>query len=139
MDAGRVMLKRLHELAEKRVNFAFETTLATRSFAPWIAKLKNDGYEFRLHYLWIRSADLAVARVAGRVVLGGHNIPEDTIHRRYGRGLRNFFSVYAPLAEGWRLYDNGGIDGPQIVAECSADGTTDIKDANTWELVQKYR
>ena len=38
--AGRVMLARLHELAEQRVSFAFETTLASRSFALWLRRLR---------------------------------------------------------------------------------------------------
>ena len=39
MAAGRVMLARLKQLAARRADFAFETTLASRSFAPWIAGL----------------------------------------------------------------------------------------------------
>ena len=37
LPAGRVMLARLRELTRQRVSFAFETTLASRSFAPWLA------------------------------------------------------------------------------------------------------
>jgi hypothetical protein len=64
MAAGRIMLQRLHELADKRKSFAFETTLASRSYAPWIRELKGKGYRFHLVYLWLSSADVAVARVA---------------------------------------------------------------------------
>jgi predicted ABC-type ATPase len=138
MDAGRVMLKRLHELAERRVNFAFETTLASRSFAPWIVKLKAAGYEFDLHYLWIPSATLAVTRVAERVSLGGHNVPEETVRRRYENGLKNFFHAYVPLADVWR-FDNRRGDGPRVVAEGSTDRTTVVADKEIWDLVQKYR
>jgi len=80
--AGRVMLKRLHYLAKERVDFAFETTLASSSFAPWIAKLKQSGYTFHLVFLWLPSADFAVARVAERVRMGGHDVPEETIRKR---------------------------------------------------------
>jgi predicted ABC-type ATPase len=139
MEAGRVMLKRLHELAEKRVDFAFETTLASRSFAPWIVKLMAVGYEFHLNYLWIPSADLAVTRVAERVSLGGHDVPDDVVRRRYENGLRNFFRVYAPLARHWHLYDNRRADGPRPVAEGSGRETTEVAVADIWELVQKYR
>ncbi len=64
MDAGRIMLERLRELAARRVSFAFESTLASRSFAPWIAQLCATGYEFGLLYLWLPSPEHAVARVA---------------------------------------------------------------------------
>jgi predicted ABC-type ATPase len=43
------MLGRLRELAARRDDFAFETTLASRSLAPWIADLIATGY--RCHIL----------------------------------------------------------------------------------------
>jgi predicted ABC-type ATPase len=82
LDAGRMMLERLHELAAGQQSFAFETTLASRSFAPWIAKLKQSGYEFHLAYFWLPTADMAVARVTERVRAGGHAVPEGDIRRR---------------------------------------------------------
>jgi predicted ABC-type ATPase len=88
------MLKRLHELAEKRINFAFETTLAARSFAPWLATLTAAGCQSHLMFLALPSVEMAVDRVSIRVALGGHNIPEDTIKRRFAAGLANFFRLY---------------------------------------------
>ncbi|MGO9111127.1 MAG: AAA family ATPase [Thermoguttaceae bacterium] len=102
LEAGAIMLSRLRDLAKEKRNFAFETTLAGRSLAPWLARLIDDGYEFHLVYLWLPSADLAVARVADRVRMGGHHVPEETIRRRYRAGLRNFFRLYMQLATLWR-------------------------------------
>lgn len=90
LRAGRVMLGRLHELAEARRTFAFETTLASRSFAPWLARQKRSGYLVNLVFLYLSSPELARERVAARVRLGGHDIPEKTVERRYTAGLRNF-------------------------------------------------
>jgi predicted ABC-type ATPase len=84
--AGRIMLARLKELAASRQSFAFETTLASRTFAPWIADLVAGGYEFHLMFLWLPSADLAVDRVALRVRAGGHHVAEDVVRRRYAYG-----------------------------------------------------
>ncbi len=109
--AGRVMLERLHYLANERVDFAFETTLASRSFAPWIAKLKQSGYTFHLVFLWLPSAGFAVARVAERVRMGGHDVAEETIRRRYNKGIENFFRLYRPLTDTWRIYDNSDRPG----------------------------
>jgi len=106
VPAGRIMLTRLKELARDRRNFAFETTLATRSFAPWIRSLSEAGYEFHLVFLWLPSADLAVARVADRVVQGGHHVPEEVIRRRHAAGMRNFQDLYRPLSTSWQVYDN---------------------------------
>src|SRR5262245_35222782 len=83
LKAGRIMLEHLHELADTRCTFAFETTLASRTFAPWVADLKGKGYLFRLLFLWLPSPELAMTRVRDRVRRGGHDIPEDTIRRRY--------------------------------------------------------
>ena len=91
IDAGRLMLTRIRELAEKRQDFAFESTMASRSFAPFLRACKTMGYEIHLVYIWLKSPDLAVARVAQRVESGGHFVEEKTIRNRYSHGLRNFF------------------------------------------------
>ena len=72
--AGRIMVRRMHELAKAGADFALESTLSSRSLAPWIAKLQADNYVFHLIYLWLSSADLAVQRVAERVRQGGHEV-----------------------------------------------------------------
>jgi len=106
IQAGRTMLERMRFLAGEQENFAFETTLASRSFAPWIADLKKTGYLFHLAFLLLNSADLAVSRVLERVKMGGHSVPEETIRRRYVVGLKNFFGLYMPIADSWQMYDN---------------------------------
>ncbi|MBX9584986.1 MAG: zeta toxin family protein [Gemmataceae bacterium] len=77
--AGRIMLDHLHELAAARKDFAFETTLAARTYAPWLGKLRAGGYTVHLLYYWLDKPDLAVRRVADRVAAGGHDIPEETV------------------------------------------------------------
>ena len=85
------------------MDFAFETTLASRTFAPWIAELRSSGYAFTLLCVWLHNPELSVARVAARVSAGGHHVPSDVVRRRYYGGLRNFFSLYQPLADLWRV------------------------------------
>src|SRR5258706_9202425 len=116
MEAGRVMLERLRALADAREDFAFETTLASRSFAKWIAGLLQTGYEFHLFFFYLNDAEWAVQRVSRRVQLGGHSVPEDMIRRRYQRGLHNLFNLYIPLTTTWRIYDNMREDGPHLIA-----------------------
>ncbi|MEA2203372.1 MAG: hypothetical protein QOE77_148 [Blastocatellia bacterium] len=114
-DAGRVMLTTLHELARSEGSFAFESTLATRSYLRWLISLRRTGYEFHLLFLCLRSAELAVERVATRVRAGGHAIDEAIIRRRYQRGLANFFNLYQPIADTWVMYDNTNAS-PSLVA-----------------------
>jgi len=134
--AGRVMLARLDELAGQRADFAFETTLASRSFAPWVSRLRASGYHFRLTFLWLPDADAAVARVRQRVLLGGHAVPEDTVRRRYARGLRNFFELYRPIADSWALYDGSKRSGPRLIARARPARPQEIIDEETWKVVQ---
>ena len=106
-QAGRTMLKRIYDLASRKSDFAFETTLASRSFKRLIVKLKQDsGYQSHLVYLWLRNPDLALYRVKVRVEVGGHNVPEEIIRRRYKSGLLNFFNYYLPILDNWYFYDN---------------------------------
>jgi predicted ABC-type ATPase len=116
-EAGRIMLAHLKALAERKATFAFETTLATRGFAPWLGQLRQSGYFFQLFFLWLPFADMAVQRVRDRVKLGGHSVPEETVRRRYQRGISNFFKLYRPIADEWRVYDNAQPSRPVIIAE----------------------
>ncbi|MCY2989106.1 MAG: AAA family ATPase [Planctomycetota bacterium] len=136
-EAGSIMHTRLRSLASKRRNFAFETTLASRSLAPWLRELLASHYSFHLVFLWLPSADFAVARVADRVRLGGHNVPEDTIRRRYRRGLRNFFQLYQPLATAWRVYDNSHESGIRLIAAGAGTNVTRMGDEETWTHLQR--
>ncbi|MBI5213013.1 MAG: zeta toxin family protein [Nitrospirae bacterium] len=133
--AGRVMLERIHYLAKKRVDFAFETTLASRTFAPWITGLRKMGYDFHLVFLWLPNEDFAVARVSERVRMGGHNVPEETVRRRYHAGLKNFFRLYKPLADFWRVYDNSYPAGPRLIASGSRSESDNIKNIEIWNMI----
>ncbi|MEA5626916.1 zeta toxin family protein [Nostoc sp. UHCC 0251] len=116
MEAGRLMIMRLRRLSNSGSDFAFETTLAARSFAPFIIGCRAKGYTINLIYFWLQSVDLAVERVAARVASGGHSIPEDVIRRRYQQGRKNLISLYLPLCDGWMIYDNSRSS-PLFVAE----------------------
>jgi predicted ABC-type ATPase len=135
LQAGRIMLERIEELAEAKANFAFETTLASRTFAPRLQALRKAGYIVHLVFLWLPSADMAIARVADRARAGGHSVPEKTIRRRYEAGLRNFFTLYRPLADYWYVYDNSSIAAARLIARGKIDSETLILDHPMWELI----
>ena len=127
---------RLRELARQRSSFAFETTLASRTFAPWVAELLRTGYQFHLVFLWLPHADMAVARVAARVRDGGHDVPEETIRRRYLGGLSNFFSLYQPLATTWEFLDNSAEIGTIPIACGIRQSTLKVSDHAIWDRVE---
>jgi predicted ABC-type ATPase len=135
LEAGTVMFDRIRQLGVLGRSFAFETTLASRSLAPWINELIRTGYDFNLVFLWLPSAALAVQRVADRVRLGGHDVPEATVRRRYERGLQNFFRLYHPMATTWRMYDNTDIGNMRLIAEGCRATVTIASDRPLWERI----
>jgi predicted ABC-type ATPase len=135
LDAGRVMLTRLRELAVHKQSFAFESTLATRSYVPWISRLAQKGYEFHLLFLWLNTVELAIQRVAERVHGGGHSVSEDIIRRRYRRGLENLSQLYLPIADTWVVYDNSGAGSPLLIASGEKERTSTVVLPDTWQNV----
>jgi len=136
IQAGKLMLDRIHTLAQQRQDFAFESTLASRSFAPFLKQCQKQGYEVNLIYLWLQSPELAVARVLDRVQNGGHNIPTDVVHRRYKRSLVNLFNLYLPLADNWILYDN--TKGKTVeVAQKGKGNQTVVYDSEIWQTINE--
>ena len=105
-EAGRIMLHRIKQLLEEGKDFAFETTLATRSYVSLVREAKKRKYKVTLLFFWLSSPDFAKQRVASRVADGGHNIPTEVIERRYHRGLSNFFRLYKDICDKWQLIDN---------------------------------
>ena len=136
VQASRLMLLRIRYLFRKKEDFSIETTLATRSLLKMITDAQNDGYTVTLLYFWLNSPDLAVERVKARVAAGGHNIPEETVRRRYRVGLGYFFRDYAPICDRWILADNSQVPF-RVIAEGHKTGTTIIKDHATFEKIRK--
>lgn len=105
-QAGRIMLARMDELLQKGETFAFETTLATKSYKQKIEWAQANGYEVTLLFFWLDSPNMAKKRVAQRVVEGGHSIPSQTIERRYHNGIANLFAIYIDMVDICYIFDN---------------------------------
>lgn len=114
--AGRLMLEEIHHQTQRKVSFALETTLSGRGYARLIPQWRASGYQVKLIFLRLASAELAIARVKQRVREGGHDIPETTIRRRFLLGLDNLTTHYQPCVNEWALYDNS-YGAPQLIAE----------------------
>ncbi len=136
VQASRLMLLRIRYLLRRKEDFSIETTLATRSLLKMITEAQAEGYSVTLLYFWLNSPDLAVARVKARVAAGGHNIPEETIRRRYRVGLGYFFRDYAPICDRWILADNSEVPF-RVIAEGSRNETTVVKDHQTFERIKE--
>ena len=115
LEAGRLLLSKIHRLSKSRKDFAFESTLSGKTYISFLRDIKKSGYKIHILFLWLTSASLACQRVADRVKQGGHNIPVKTIKRRYKTGLLNFWKYYEKLADDWAIFDNS-YKGPELIA-----------------------
>ena len=98
-EAGRIMLLRIDELLKHKRSFAFETTLASKSFTRLIERAQSSGYRVTLLYVALPSVQLARRRVARRVKEGGHSIPDNVIERRFYRSLDNLVHRYRRVVD----------------------------------------
>lgn len=137
IEAGRIMLNRLDELAQARVDFAFESTLAGRSVRGRLLDLIARGYAVHVFYLWLPSPDMAVERVRHRVKAGGHHVPEAVIRRRFWRSLVNFDRLYRPIVTSWQLLDASRLPERPLVAQGGESARTTIIDEDTWNRVRR--
>lgn len=135
-EAGRIMLHRINELLEHNVSFAFETTLATKSYKNKILNAKKNNYRVTLLFFWLQSIDLAKERVKIRVSEGGHNIEPEVIERRYLKGIKNLFEMYLPIVDGALIFDNSQGK-HKLLADQNSEGQLNIHDETKYKLLKK--
>lgn len=136
IPAGRLMIRRIRDLAKTGESFAFETTCAGRSHLRLLQQCRDLGYRLMLIFLWLQSPDIAVRRVENRIAEGGHSIPPEIIVRRYLAGLRNMRHLYLPLVDTAYIYDNSAS--PELViAERQPGAHLIIRDATRLALIEQ--
>lgn len=138
IEAGRIMLNRINDLLARNESFAFETTLATRSYVQKINAAKAQGYHVTLLFFWLQNVEMAQARVQTRVQEGGHNIPNDVIARRYVLGIKNLFNLYLPIVDEALIFDNSENDSEKI-AEKAINTTIKIINPTKFNFLKQYQ
>lgn len=138
IQAGRLMIDRIIHLLKEGESFAFETTLATRSYVKLIQQAQRRGYFVTLIFFMLNTSEQAVKRVERRVSMGGHNIPVDVIRRRYEAGLQNLFQLYMPVCNYWALYDNSDCPAVKLASGCGEKNIEVLVPQRFQELQQKY-
>ena len=134
--AGRIMLKKIDELMSTRVSFAIETTLSTKSFFALIKKAQLLEYQVILIFFWLNSFDLAIERVHGRVLQGGHFIEDEVVARRYKRGISNLINIYIPLIDELLVFDNSATP-LELIAEKNYNSNLNILNHEKWNKLKK--
>ena len=136
IQASRFMIMKIRYLLRKQKDFAIETTLATRTLLKTVRMAQSAGYTVTVLYFWLNTPELAIERVRARVEAGGHDIPEETIRRRYNVGIYYFFNTYAPICERWILADNSQVPF-RVIAEGTKDEVMTIRDEATYARIKE--
>jgi predicted ABC-type ATPase len=136
IDAGRIMLNKIDKLISNHADFAFETTLSTKSYVKTIQKAVDNGYDVTLLYFYLDSIELAQERVHTRVLEGGHSIPDDVIRRRYLSGIQNLFNLYIPITNYWMIFDNSNPE-ISLIAEGNYDIDINIQNNRIFEQLKE--
>lgn len=135
--AGRLVLAEIRLLAQRRDNFAFETTLSGTTSLNLIRHLREQGYAVHIFFLWLPSADLALSRVWDRVLEGGHDVPEAVVRRRFERSMKNFLRVYRRETDSWIMFDNSAAT-PAMIAFKKQGKLSIIKGEIFQAALQRY-
>ena len=135
LAAGRIFIERMRELVRQERSFAFETTCSGKSYLRLLEQCKRTGWMVRLLYFWLPSPSYSLERVARRVSQGGHNIPMDVIHRRYGAGVSNMRNLYLPVADDAEIYDNR--DRQRVLIARKRNGSVKIFDPLRWAAIEE--
>lgn len=135
-EAGRLFLREIHANIDKRIDFAFETTLSGRSQISLLKKLRQNGWQVVLFFLWIPDAAFSKSRVRERVEHGGHNIPDNAIYRRFPRIMHNLIKIYIPLCDKVVCYDNSESE-PVLVFEQDKNGQK-ISNNDIYERIIRF-
>ena len=106
--AGKLMLEEIKAHVLKGESFAFETTLSGRGYGCMIPEWQAIGYRVKLIFLSLPNVEMAIERVATRIMQGGHDVSKAIIKRRFEAGIHNFNKIYKSLVDAWTLYDNSG-------------------------------
>ena len=133
--AGKLVLQQIDNFAGRGVDFAFETTLAGKSYVSLLKELRAKGYALHLFFLWIPSPELAIARIKDRVAEGGHDVPDKDVRRRFSRGIYNFFNLYEPLLDSWMLFDNSKAR-PLLIAK-RRNAHREVINEELFEIINK--
>ena len=136
-QAGRIMLARIEELLPQKVDFAIETTLATRSYVQLVHRAQALGYKVHLIFFCLENEEQAIARVAQRVSNGGHNIPEADIRRRFKRGIYNLLNLYMPICDSALVFNNAHGDSILVAEQVNSDDKIIVYENEIWEQLIK--
>ena len=136
VEASRIFLDRIRNAVSKRQSFVVESTLSGKSLRRFIETAKINGFRVTIVFVFLDSPYTCIQRVKQRTRMGGHDVPESDIRRRFSRSITNFWHIYRQLADFWMLVYNSG-DTPENVA-LGDDVKTIVRIDNLFQLFNSH-
>jgi len=119
LAAGRIILTEINNMLTSGKSFVLESTISGNYHKRVLAEAKSSGYEVIMFYVFLNSVDLNIERIKNRVALGGHNVPDEDVIRRFDKSIKNFWDI-AKIVDFWELYYNSGND-YELIAKGNSD------------------
>jgi predicted ABC-type ATPase len=120
LEAARWTTARREELLASRLGIAFETVFSAPDKVEFVARARQAGYFVRVFFVGTSDPRINAARVAGRVLEGGHTVPIEKIVSRYARSMANLPAAI-DLADRVYVYDNSVDERPAILCARTED------------------
>jgi predicted ABC-type ATPase len=105
LEAARWTTARREELLRAGSGIAFETVFSAPDKLDFLARARQAGYFCRIFFVGTKDPRINAARVAGRIMQGGHGVPIEKIISRYTRSLANLTAALR-IANRVYIYDN---------------------------------
>jgi predicted ABC-type ATPase len=109
LDAARWTTERRETLLAQHAGIAFETVFSTADKLDFVARAKAAGYFVRVFFVGTSDPRINAARVADRVMQGGHTVPIEKIVSRYAKSLANLPPAIRVVDRVY-IYDNSVED-----------------------------
>ncbi len=106
ISAGKIFFTNLQKYKKEGRSLLIESTLSGAYLNKLIPEFKAEGYDVMMVYVFLYSPTVCIERIKGRVLKGGHFVPDKDVIRRYYRSKDNFWNIYKNLCDRWFLMYN---------------------------------
>lgn len=110
-----------NQLLQEHKDFIFETVLSSEAKVDFLKRAKGEGYFIRMFFICTDAPTINAARIAKRVMEGGHDVPIQKIISRYQKAIVNAARV-AHFADRAYFYDNSIDDQDARLLFRTSDG-----------------
>lgn len=123
INAADYCSKWREECLKDRKSFVFETVMSAEDKIDFIIRAKQAGFFIRLFFISTSHPSINAARIASRVMKGGHDVPIPKIVSRYYKSIENCKAI-STVVNRLYVYDNSIDDHDARILFRMTDGIT---------------